>query len=129
MTTRILVEFEVNDEVRFHEALKVAVEHDDNVIGLRTNHNPSHRSALRQFSDAMEDKLIKNDHKTSWRDLPVEALSRLMDIEIQEFQVAMQFLSVREARNELIDVANFALIVWDRLSLEDQKGKVHAERK
>lgn len=85
---------------------------------------PTPRPVLLQFAAAMETKLRKNDHKTSWRTLPVEALRRLLQIEMEEFKVAMEFLSVAEARNELTDIANFALILWDRLGLEDQKAKV-----
>lgn len=83
-----------------------------------------HRPALASFADEMEAKLKRNDHKTSWRELPVEALFRLLQIEIEEFKVAKEFLSVAEARNELVDIANFGMILWDRLGMEDQKAKV-----
>lgn len=82
------------------------------------------RSALREFAYQMEEKLIKNDHKTHWRELPIEALWRLLKIEMEEYQVAHEFLTVGDARKELIDVANFALILWDRLGLEKDKGRV-----
>ena len=76
------------------------------------------RPVLQSFAEVMEAKLKKNDHKTSWRGLPVEALFRLLMVEIEEFKVAHEFLSKDEARNELIDVANFRLILHDRLGME-----------
>lgn len=81
------------------------------------------RPALFDFADEMEAKLKKNDHKTGWRTLPVEALFRLLQIEIEEFKVAKEFLSVAEARNELVDIGNFCMILWDRLGLENQTAK------
>lgn len=82
------------------------------------------RAPLAKFADQMEAKLQKNDHKTGWHSLPVEALFRLLLIEIEEFKVAREYLSVAEARKELVDIANFSMILWDRLSTEDQGSKV-----
>jgi hypothetical protein len=66
----------------------------------------------------MEVKLAKNDHKTDWKDLPVEALFRMLMIEIEEFKLAHEYLPISEAQNELVDVANFCLILHDRLGME-----------
>jgi hypothetical protein len=66
----------------------------------------------------MEAKLAKNDHKTDWKDLPVEALFRMLMIEIEEFKLAHEYLPISEAQNELVDVANFCLILHDRLGME-----------
>lgn len=82
------------------------------------------RPAVVIFAADMERKLRKNDHKTSWRDLPIEALFRMMMLEIEEYRVAHEFLTVAEARNELIDIGNFAMILWDRLSVEVQGEKL-----
>lgn len=81
------------------------------------------RPALAHFVEEMELKLRKKDHKTSWRELPVEALIKLFDIERQEFEVAHEFLTVAEARSELVDLANYAMIISDRLSLEPQNRR------
>lgn len=121
---RLFIEFEVNNEERFQEALQKAFESDDNVLGLRTDVEPSQRSSLRQFAEAMELKLRKNDHKTGWRELPIEALFRMLLVELDEYKIAHEFLTVKEARNELVDVANYSLILWDRLSLEKQETKI-----
>lgn len=82
------------------------------------------RPAVVIFAADMERKLRKNDHKTSWRDLPIEALFRMMMLEIEEYRVAHEFLTVAEARNELVDIGNFAMILWDRLSVEVQGEKL-----
>lgn len=120
----VVVRFSVTDGDRFARDLQKAFEHDDNVFGLRSDVDPTLRAPLQLFAQAMEAKLVKNDHKQSWRELPVEALFKLLKIEISEFEVAMEYLSVKEARGELTDVANFALILWDRLSLEPQDTRV-----
>lgn len=76
------------------------------------------RPVLLNFSKLMEAKLRKNDHKTTWANLPVEALFRLLMVEIEEFKVAHEFLSVEEAQNELIDVSNYCMILHDRLGMK-----------
>ena len=76
------------------------------------------RPVLSNFAKLMEAKLRKNDHKTTWANLPVEALFRLLMVEIEEFKVAHEFLSVEEAQNELIDVSNYCMILHDRLGMK-----------
>ena len=73
------------------------------------------REQLYEFSQQCEKKLRKNDHKTDWKLLPVEALLRKLEIELEELKVAIQYESSVEAMNECVDVANFALMLWDRL--------------
>jgi len=87
------------------------------------------RPTVAAFAVAMEAKLRKNDHKTAWRDLPVEALFRQLLIELEEFKVADEFLNVSEARKELVDLANFCLILHDRLGMLDQDKNRHAQPK
>lgn len=89
-------------------------------LGFRADDYVSRRAALVAFVDQMEIKLRKNDHKSTWRDKPVDALIRLMLLELEEFKVHHEFFTVAESRPELVDVANFALIVWDRLGLLNQ---------
>lgn len=85
------------------------------------------RPSLVEFTTLMETKLRKNDHKTSWRDQPIEALFRLLMLEIEEFRVADEFFNVAEARKELVDIANYALILHDRLGMIDQDKNRHAQ--
>lgn len=116
----VYVAFTVNDPAKFETSLQSFSEHDDNIVGLRTGESLELRSPLRSFADQMELKLRKNDHKRGWRELSIKALFRMLLVEIEEYKVAHKYLTVKEARQELIDVANYCLIVWDRLSLEKQ---------
>jgi hypothetical protein len=79
------------------------------------------RDTLNKFALLMEAKLRKNDHKTTWREKPVEALFKLMLLEVEEFKVAHEFFSADEARTELVDIANFAMMLHDRLGMGDRK--------
>ena len=56
--------------------------------GYRADDEVQRREALIKFTEAMELKLRRNDHKTSWRDLPIEALVRLLILELEEWKVA-----------------------------------------
>lgn len=73
------------------------------------------RHEVGDFAIAMELKLRKNDHKTGWRDLPIEALHRLMMLEVEEFKVALDFFGKDEVADELVDIANFAMMLRDRI--------------
>ena len=73
------------------------------------------RSQLSDFASQCELKLQKNDHKTEWVRLPVEALIRKLEIELEELKVAIQYEGVTDAMGEAVDVANFAMMLWDRL--------------
>lgn len=73
------------------------------------------RSEVAEFAVAMEAKLAKNDHKSSWQKQPIEAHIRLLRIEMMEFDVALEFLGDEEACKECVDIANFALIIRDKL--------------
>ena len=75
------------------------------------------REPLSEFAILMEFKLRKNDHKTGWVHLPVEALFKFLMIEIEEFKVAHEFLGRAEAQKELVDVANYCMMLHDRLKV------------
>lgn len=83
---------------------------------------PQIRPELEDFSLHMEEKLKKNDHKKGWRELPVEALERLLKLELEEYYVARDFFGPEAARKELIDVANFCMMLWDRLGMLKDEG-------
>ena len=80
------------------------------------------RSVLYNFMWQMEYKLKKNDHKSGWRDLPIEALFKMLMLEIEEFKIAHEFFGIEEARKELVDVSNFCMILHDRLGMEEDKN-------
>lgn len=82
------------------------------------------RYEVEEFAEAMEAKLRKNDHKTDWHLQPIEALRRLMMLEIAEYDVAREFFGFDEAMNELVDVANFAMMLRDRYRIERDKTNV-----
>lgn len=73
------------------------------------------RSQLAEFAEQCELKLKKNDHKTDWRKLPIEALVRKLEIELEEFKVALQYEGHEDAMRELCDISNFCMMCWDRL--------------
>jgi hypothetical protein len=89
---------------------------------------PELRSTLAAFADEMEDVLRRHDGKTDWKMRPVEALVRKMMLEVKEFECALEFFEVSDARKELIDIANYCLIVWDRLSLLEQNETMQNQR-
>lgn len=92
------------------------------IQGYRSGHGERlpWRDALRTFADEMERVLKAHDHKTGWRERPVQALISKMYLEVEEFRVAVEHFEVKEARGELVDIANFCMIISDRLSLLDQ---------
>lgn len=86
----------------------------------KLSEHPYVRPELMEFVLRMEDKLRRNDHKTSWKKQPIEAHLRLLKIELQEFEVAYEFFGRDEAANELVDIANFAMILFNKLKHENK---------
>lgn len=130
MSEKLMVEFEIKDGSR-EEFLAGLQRWDSDVnmsLGFRAGDHIHYRTSLAAFVDAMETKLRRNDHKRTWKDKPVEALIRLMKLEIEEFNTAHEFFTISESRPELVDVANFAFFVWDRLSLLDQERNEREQR-
>lgn len=80
------------------------------------------RLPLIEFASQCEKKLRKNDHKSDWKLLPVEALIRKLEIELEEMKVAVQYEGSADAMNECVDVANFAMMLWDRLRQPAQEA-------
>lgn len=73
------------------------------------------RSEVAEFAMAMESKLRKNDHKDGWHKQPIEAHIKLLRIEMMELDVALDHLGDEEAMRECVDIANFAMIIRDKL--------------
>lgn len=124
MNERVHVEFTIPDGKRdvFLAGLQAA-DMAGHIVGdgWRADDEIQLREALRKFVGEMELKLRRNEHKKNWREKPIEALFKLMLLEVEEFKVAHEFFSTGESRPELVDIANFALICWDRLGLLDQE--------
>ena len=97
------------------------------LLGYRSDDFVHRREALQRFANEMEIVLRQHDHKSTWRDKPVEALFRLLRLEVEEASVAMEFFSAAEARHEMIDIANFAMILFDRLGMLRQEQLVRGQ--
>lgn len=119
---KISVEFSIKDREKFMAWLQGVTDNNDEngiVIGYRADDQVHRREALEKFANEMELVLRRHDHKTAWRQRPIEALMRLFFLEIEEFKVAYEFFEISEAKKELVDCANYALILYDRLSVYD----------
>lgn len=74
---------------------------------------PERESRLKEFHDAMLAKLNlpENVAKSDWRDEPPMDLYWKLHRELGEYLWAHQNLPI--AFDEMIDVANFAFMIWD----------------
>lgn len=134
MTEHVSVNFNVNDGKReqFLHWLNDATNGrpaETLMMGFRADDFVHRRAALQKFADQMEMVLRQHDHKSTWRDKPVEALFKLLQLELKECKIAMQYFTVADARRELVDIANYCCIVYDRLSLLDQTRGVNEQAK
>jgi hypothetical protein len=131
MSETISVNFNVQDGKReeFSKWLdKITTEVGPScLLGYRSDDFVHRREALQRFANEMEIVLRQHDHKSTWRDKPVEALFRLLRLEVEEASVAMEFFSAAEARHEMIDIANFAMILFDRLGMLKQEQLVRGQ--
>lgn len=85
------------------------------------------REEVAEFALAMEAKLAKNDHKTGWKEQPVEAHIKLLKIELMEFETALEFLTLDEACKELVDLGNYAMIIRDKLKNQGRAAFRHPD--
>lgn len=106
----------------------VAANWSNCVLGYRADDYVQRREALVAFVDQMELKLRRNEHKRNWREKPIEALFKLMLLEVEEFKVAHEFFTIAESRPELVDIANFAMICWDRLGQLEQERNAREQQ-
>lgn len=135
---KVYVEFQVTDRDKFLTALTEWDQSQErkadssgagnSVIGFRADDVVSKRAALVAFVDAMEVKLRRNEHKKNWREKPLQALLSLMLLEVEELKVALEFFDVKEAKAELPDISNFAMMIWDRLGMLDQNKPVREQK-
>jgi hypothetical protein len=130
MAERVLVEFSVVDREKFLSALTAwdqdqerrsdSSSESSGVISFRTGDQVERRAALDKFVSEMEQQLRRNEIRRNWREKSVEALYQLALLRVREFEVAHAYFPVGEARPELIDAANYLMMLWDRLGLLDQ---------
>jgi len=83
------------------------------------------RVEVSEFADAMEAKLKRNDHKNHWATIPLQGLMQMLKLEIAELEVALQFLGPDEARDECVDVGNFAMMIRDVIA---KSAAAHAKQ-
>jgi NTP pyrophosphatase (non-canonical NTP hydrolase) len=75
---------------------------------------------LLPFVKAMDEVLCKNDHKGGWQDCDIEYLRHRLMEEIGEYFACVEGADgwdeekKKQKQKELIDVANFCLMLWDR---------------
>lgn len=74
------------------------------------------RSEVVEFSEAMERKLLMNDWKEPWQKMPVDDLYDRLEDEFHELGASMD--KPDDAKEELLDIASFAMMLWHRLSDE-----------
>lgn len=103
----------------FLKALQEWDERENETLSFRAGDKVEQREALTKFTARMEEVLRRHDHKQSWRTDPIEMLVRKLKLELMEFDIAYDFHRWDEARNEAVDLANFCLIVFDRLGMPD----------
>ena len=81
------------------------------------------RQEVLRFTDEMERVLKENDHKGGWSDCPIEYLQARLVEELGEYfrSVAINIDYQKQygkqkpiASKELVDIANFAMMLWDR---------------
>lgn len=74
------------------------------------------------FAKAMDEVLCQNDHKGGWKDCPREYLEARLIEEVGEYfrQIAIRidyrtnYKKLKpEDKKEIIDIANFAMMLWD----------------
>lgn len=91
------------------------------------------RKELMDFARAMEKVLRQNDWKQGWKgDSPTALIDRIWD-EIREMEVSMSNYrknnaQVDDVQKELVDIANFCMMAWDRLESRTMRAVETANR-
>ena len=71
------------------------------------------RKEVEQFTEAMEERLKENDHKHHWSNYTPQQMFDRLEQEVDELRWAF---SNESKRHECVDVANFAMMIWDLLA-------------
>lgn len=86
------------------------------------------RKEVMVFARAMEVVLRQNDWKPGWKgDLPTNLMDRIWD-EMRELEVKWanrinNTSSVEDVQKELVDVANFCMMTWERLEARSMRAE------
>jgi len=70
---------------------------------------------IKLFAERMQFKLEKNRHKGGWDRCPIASLMNRADEEKEEFIESCKDLDYEQAMNECADVANFWMMIHDKL--------------
>lgn len=73
------------------------------------------------FSKGMEQKLHKRDGYGGWKHLPIPYIKEKLKGEINELLVAISYETSAEVMSECIDVANYAMFLWDIMRTGDPR--------
>lgn len=77
------------------------------------------RDEVKLFSESMENILKKNDHKGGWKNESIEYLMKRLKDEVNELEMVLDFgVIIEEKQSECVDVSNFAMMIFDVLSLK-----------
>jgi len=78
--------------------------------------NQNRRQSVNRFADSMEKTLRTNDHKGryGWSGWQKVSIFRLLMVEVGELALAIAKNNEDAIRDEACDVANFAMMIYDR---------------
>lgn len=79
------------------------------------------REEVMLFSSGMEQKLRKRDGYGGWKNLPLPYIKEKLKGELNELLVALDYETAPEVMSECIDVANYAMFLWDILRSGDPR--------
>ena len=105
-----------------HEAVKEVIEKVLGVKRVPIKSKPDVRSEVSEFADKMEQKLKKRDGYGGWRHLPLEYLLKKLSGEMNELMTSIQYESAEEVMSECVDVANYAMFLWDVMRHKDPRN-------
>lgn len=74
------------------------------------------------FPKLMRRKMLAKEGKRDWSEAPIESLIKKLEIELMEFKVSTEYESFEDQVGELVDIANYAMILADRLVDEIRPG-------
>lgn len=79
------------------------------------------REEVSSFSYQMEMKLRKRDGYGGWKSLPLSYVREKLKNELNELLVALDYETAPEVMSECVDVANYAMFLWDIMRAEDPR--------
>ena len=80
------------------------------------------RAEIQEFAEAMEKEMQRHDPEKgdSWKSMPIKDLEEILDGVIEDYRYAGDYW---EGMEELIDVANIAMMLWHRCKEEVEKNE------